>query len=102
MLCLRFNNHSRYFKLDYEYKQDTNLFSLSVYIELMNPPYESLESILDANWNAVNIVRSEIERIRVECGLEKDPESQSETTIDGTPYDASSLIALQKSTGGEA
>ena len=108
MLCLRFNNHSRYFKLDYDYKQESNLFSLSIYIELINPPYESLESILDANWNAVNIVRREIEHIREECGMsntpttDSNPQAESEGGQMTPPIDVNSLISIHKSSGGEA
>ena len=106
-LCNRLNDEYRYFKLTYSYNEEQNLFILSMYIELLNPPYESLESILNANWNAVNIVRKEIERIREENGLVNDPNSgsdpQSETRggVSDSP-DTGSLIALQKTIGGEA
>ena len=44
MLCFRFNNHYRYFKLNYDYKQDSNLFSLSIDINSLIALQESLGS----------------------------------------------------------
>lgn len=100
-LCYRFNQRYRYFKMDYEYDQEKNLFNISLSIELINPPYDWLESILTATFTTADVVRKELEKISNESG-DDDPESQSGITINGTPYDASSLFALQKSTGGEA
>ena len=102
MLCFRFNSRYRYFKLDYEYKQDNNLFSLSIYIELINPPYEIIGPVFASTWNAVNIVREEIDRIRKECGLENDPQSASNPQSEPTDGSTDSLFTIHKSNIGEA
>ena len=101
-LCYRFNQRYRYFKLDYEYDQERNLFSFSLSIELINPPCDWLESILTANFSAADVVRKELEGFQNDDGSE-DPDSDSDSNQqNGSPFDTSTLLAIHNSVGGEA
>ena len=101
-LCYRFGQRYRYFKLDYEYDQEQNLFRFSLAIELINSPFDWLEAILTATFSAVNVVRRELENIQNEGGSEN-PDSDSESDLQkGSTLDKSTMLAIYKDIGGEA
>ena len=101
-LCYRFGQRYRYFKLDYEYDQEQNLFRFSLAIELINPPFDWLESILIATFSAVDVIRKELENIQNEGGPEN-PDSDSESGLQkGSTLDKSTMLAIYKDIGGEA
>ena len=101
-LCYRFGQRYRYFKLDYEYDQEQNLFRFSLAIELINSPFDWIEAILTATFSAVNVLRRELENIQNEGGSEN-PDSDSESDLQkGSTLDKSTMLAIYKDIGGEA